>query len=211
MDINDQKNVAKEVFSLLRKINPKVTLAGGAPRDWYLNKTARDLDFYIYLPLFYRNNIKRELSLLFNIPKEDIIELGTTRDDSYRGNPVIEQVYEFSYKNMDIQIISLISDYNSDTIVKTFDYSICQIYTLNCDDLFPHENFLLSIEAGFIFGTNLSQDSNLKYKRLLKLMQKFPDHKFFTEKPYGYITEEKVLARMNLTEIEESNLDVPWG
>ena len=44
--IINQKEVAKKVFESLTKVDPNCILAGGAPRDWYYGKEARDLDFY---------------------------------------------------------------------------------------------------------------------------------------------------------------------
>lgn len=45
--IKEQQNVADSILKKLSAIDENVILAGGAPRDWYFNHTATDLDFYL--------------------------------------------------------------------------------------------------------------------------------------------------------------------
>lgn len=40
---------------LIRTFGPHVVCAGGAPRNWYFNKEARDFDYYILTPLVLHN------------------------------------------------------------------------------------------------------------------------------------------------------------
>ena len=46
--IEHQKAVAKSVLKKLQTLDLYAVLAGGACRDWLLDKEATDLDFYMY-------------------------------------------------------------------------------------------------------------------------------------------------------------------
>lgn len=44
----EQKDIARELLCKLEITDPNCILAGGAPRDWWFDKVANDLDFYVY-------------------------------------------------------------------------------------------------------------------------------------------------------------------
>lgn len=48
LTVDEQKQLAGIMFNKLRAFDPNCILAGGAPRDWYFNKEATDLDFFLY-------------------------------------------------------------------------------------------------------------------------------------------------------------------
>lgn len=50
MTISHEKMFAKMMLLTLRSSNLSAIVAGGAPRDWYMDKSAQDLDFYIECP-----------------------------------------------------------------------------------------------------------------------------------------------------------------
>lgn len=48
--VNRQKLVADDILSRLELLDPRCIVAGGAPRDWHLGKTAKDIDVFLYTP-----------------------------------------------------------------------------------------------------------------------------------------------------------------
>jgi hypothetical protein len=50
VEVINQIRVAGSVFRQIQALYPDSIVAGGAPRDWLLNKTARDIDIFIYEP-----------------------------------------------------------------------------------------------------------------------------------------------------------------
>lgn len=44
----EQQETAREILHKLEITDPSCILAGGAPRDWWFDKVANDLDFYVY-------------------------------------------------------------------------------------------------------------------------------------------------------------------
>ena len=64
--IEHQKAVAKSVLNKLQTLDLYVVLAGGACRDWWLDKEATDLDFYLYYnPKYHSSSLKDVLVRLF--------------------------------------------------------------------------------------------------------------------------------------------------
>ena len=65
--IEHQKAVAKSVLKKLQTLDLYVVLAGGACRDWVLDKEATDLDFYLYYnPKYPSSSLKKVLTGLFD-------------------------------------------------------------------------------------------------------------------------------------------------
>lgn len=48
--IKKQKAIGAELLKKLRVIHPAAILAGGAPRNWFFNRPANDLDFFVRVP-----------------------------------------------------------------------------------------------------------------------------------------------------------------
>lgn len=108
MNIEQQKKIADECLDKLMLIDPYCILAGGAPRDWYDNKEANDLDFYIYS----ENPTGIIESQLNSAGFEGLKVLNSTRgkefevrSEMYSSMKSLRKVFETTYKDMKIQIM----------------------------------------------------------------------------------------------------------
>lgn len=95
--IEKQKLFAKEVLEKLQLIDPNATLAGGAPRDWWLGKPAKDLDFYFYSTFTVNRHMQRLADAvgLTDICGQDFCSKHsgfTGRDVSYERMPHLRSV-----------------------------------------------------------------------------------------------------------------------
>jgi hypothetical protein len=111
-----QQDVATKVIKPLHQmIDHTAILAGGAPRDWYYHKPARDLDYFISKDAFRVNwgnrgdNIRDLLCKVYNTKNiSKLYDFG-----NYAPRDVFEQdktnsvlaIYESTYKGLKIQFI----------------------------------------------------------------------------------------------------------
>ena len=122
MNIAEQMKIAANILLRLRCISSTSLLAGGAPRDWFLGNTARDLDFYIHSIMPAEGVIQGLMDVGLNVrtvgPPEQL----------YAGNhSSIRYVLEGEYCGMIFQIIVMDNAVSSKRIFDTFDMSICEI------------------------------------------------------------------------------------
>lgn len=111
-----QQSVAAKVIKPLHcMIDHTAILAGGAPRDWYHGRPARDLDFYISKDAFrlgYKNegdNIQRLLCKVYNTKKiTKLFNFGGYApegvDELDKVNGVLA-IYESVYQGLIVQFI----------------------------------------------------------------------------------------------------------
>ena len=194
--IEHQKCVAKRVLNRLQTLDLYAVLAGGACRDWFLDKEATDLDFYLYYnPNYPASSLKKVLVGLFG--DIDIIEVerkSSERYDSlgeddresfdnhilsnyglrYTSDKSISNVFEFTIEGVKCQVIFKNDLVYAEKLVGDFCFDICQAYTLNVDEIRTTEKFDKAVKhkAIQITGEFYSQkDAYIK-----KIKNKFPDY-----------------------------------
>lgn len=190
--VQEQMGIAAEVLAMVRTIDSTAMIAGGAPRDWYLDKLATDIDIFYYKSgvVDHCVDLRDQLNLLTNIfPDVTMKVLGINSDFSnlaqvtahsnYTLNPNIRHVFEFMYRG---QVIQLIAKTSSHLPVESFAYNICQAWsdgvTIYCTPLFK-----IGVEKEIFFTTGeLYCDTGAYYK---KILQRFPQYTYIDISHHG--------------------------
>ena len=185
LNIQEQKDIGKELLEKLDLLDPCVVIAGGAARDWYLGNKVNDLDIYLsYHPNLTLGSNKRSIAKALNFSEEFIETLGVQFDENadksteYVINPNVRCVYEFIYKGIMVQIINMHTEL---VRVEDFCFSICQAWTTNCEDIRGTEAFFYSIKHKIAYKTGKFYSHKGRY--IEKMMKKFPEYLFLEEKP----------------------------
>ena len=136
LQIQIQQVIAKEVLEALEILDPNCILAGGAPRDWYLGKPAKDLDFYFQgLTDSALGKVIRQLSKVLGVPEESFVHLCGTQNPLGDGdNPPYKgeysrmknlvRVIELEYLGIKIQFMEMSE--KTFGVVEEFSCVICQ-------------------------------------------------------------------------------------
>lgn len=175
MEIIDQKRLADSLLRELRQtFTGPVRLYGGAPRNWYFNKKANDLDFY----LCHRGCSVEALEQMFkakllgtgpvppgffrNLPFFTSYEEDDTKYNSGEG---LEEVLEAHYQGMKINF--MLVNWGRYCMSECFDNSLCMI---EWDSFYvPTEEFMLSVETKVMF---LNRYRSLQSKHTEKIDRK---------------------------------------
>ena len=194
--IEHQKTVAKSVLKKLQTLDLYAVLAGGACRDWLLDKEATDLDFYLYYnPNYPASSLKEVLVCLFgdiniteverksnkwydNLDEDDrkTFEKKVLSNHGFRytSDKSISKVFEFIIDDVKCQVIFKNDLVYAEKLIGNFCFDICQAYSLNIDEIKTTTRFDKAVEhkAIQITGEFYSQkDAYIK-----KIKSKFPDY-----------------------------------
>ena len=194
--IEHQKTVAKSVLKKLQTLDLYAVLAGGACRDWMLDKKATDLDFYLYYnPKYPASSLKEVLVGLFggidvteverkpNDWYDNLEEDDQKRFDNkilsnhgfrYTSDKSISNVFEFTIDGVKCQAIFKNDLVYAENLISGFCFDICQAYSLNIDEIKTTLKFDKAVKhkAIQITGEFYSQkDAYIK-----KIKSKFPDY-----------------------------------
>lgn len=107
--ITAQKAIAGTILERLKLIDPYCLLAGGAPRDWFYNKPANDLDFYF---VSVANTVETNRKQLQNCLGVDVNML-MERDEQVRDNepysymPNIKRIWECVIEGQKVHLIQM--------------------------------------------------------------------------------------------------------
>lgn len=127
--IENQKSIADELLALCETLDPTCILAGGAPRDWFFEKEAKDLDIFMYFrPDLSKSKVLRILKKHI-CDKIEPLDWSDEEGLNYERNPNIYSVYEFVFKGMKVQLVLLKKP--SWDIVDTFAFNICKAWYKN--------------------------------------------------------------------------------
>ena len=111
MNVITQQSIASGLFQILSIIYPDIILAGGAPRDWWFDRPASDLDFYAHgvslstLPTIALagNNLK----LCTDVYGDVAEEMG------------VDKTYNFIYKNTPVQLMNVNKPVDPDKLINS--------------------------------------------------------------------------------------------
>lgn len=174
--IETQKQIAKEVLEELEVIDPTCILAGGAPRDWFFNKPASDLDFYIYdARCFGQSDWQKRLDkTLLDVKPLGFIE-GET-DEDYLSMKELRYVFEGEYYGVKIQVMIMNkSTYSS--VVNHFCVDTSKIWWKG-GSIIPTWDFLLA-HATKTLKYNEGHEAKERY--MLKMKEKYPTYRVITD------------------------------
>lgn len=174
MDILLQKQIATMLLHKLEGADPHAILAGGAPRDWYFEKEANDLDFYIHLPnstnffddlRFKRLGFTGELSL----SKMDWVT--DERAEEYKCMEHLKCIYEGSYQGVPFQIM-IMREPLFKSVIPMMGTSVCMAWwkggEIKLEPVF---------ELSHIFKTIFKKDDyTAKEKHVKKMIERYPEY-----------------------------------
>lgn len=158
--IINQKEVAKKVFESLTKVDPNCILAGGAPRDWYYGKEARDLDFYFCSSARKVKEVLDQLKMCGipdNVSPNSCLSY-TNENSIYSRMEGIKRIYNVDVDGQKVQLIMMRTCRDRWNCVKEMDVSICQIYCAKDLKLHREENFILTELSGIMFLNKEKED-----------------------------------------------------
>ena len=185
MNVQEQKDIGKELLDKLSILDPCVVIAGGAPRDWYLGKEANDLDIYLsYHPNLTLGTNAKVIEDLLCLGKNNLETLGVQFDENkdrnteYAINPDVRCVYEFDYKGIKVQIINMHTEFVK---VEDFCFSICQAWTKDCERIHVTNDFKYSVDHKIVFKTGHFYSQKGVYVE--KIKNRFPEYLFVEDKP----------------------------
>lgn len=140
-DILRQMRLADTILERTSFIDPSSIIAGGAPRNWFIdNKAAKDIDVYVRMPSGIYENTNVWVDKFFRLLFSDMVlernRIGSPyiiKDDKHptieqmdHGLGYIIQVHECKIEDIVVQFIFI---HNTvDDILSKFDNSLCKIY-----------------------------------------------------------------------------------
>lgn len=158
-----QINTTDLLLDLLKDKLVSPVVAGGAPRDWFFNHTAKDIDIFVNPQNL--TNLLRDLTEILNVP---LISKTTEELPEHYRSDYITAVITFKYNNIEFQIII---KNNTNDVLKDFP---CSLSCISYSDfnIKPTQIFLNSIRNGVLYFKNTC---NQKYER--KMIKLFPTYK----------------------------------
>ncbi len=202
MKIEEQQWVARQVLEKLEIIDPACILAGGAPRNWFMNKTANDLDFYIHLDETLHHTELRFKRLGLEVKH---IDYNSTKWKAYGIMPKMFRIFELKFMGMDIQIMCMRQS-TFDCVVQDFGVSICKFWWKG-RDVVPTNDALISILTKTLY---VKDDYSAKELHVDKMVKYFPD---YNVKPYSVCAEDiaNLLTFREYSELGSSRQGVTYG
>lgn len=162
---------AKRMLSNLWILCPSAVVAGGAPRDWYFGKPAKDIDCYI---------ADVELKQVLNLFKLAGIKIKEIKKGENRGvyarNNNLELVVDFRYMFLDFQLM-LMQGTTVDGTIDSFPISVCKI-EYNGTHVVPSYEFKVAEAAKVLL---IDKRYKLDDPYIVKIIKKFPDYEIMED------------------------------
>lgn len=189
MNTLDERKLGCEILEKLYLLDPSSIIAGGAPRDWFFDKTCSDIDVYFY----YRPDLSLSIvsNVLSGIFGTDMLDVGNNhgnQEHRYLRDKNISNVWEFGYHGKNIQLIR--------RAIPTF--GVVGGFALNLsmawfkgNRLYLEEPFLTGVKYKSIVKMNELYCDGDKYVK--KIRDKFPSYLYFTDELSFY----KHFAKLN--------------
>lgn len=167
--IKHQQEVANKILNTLECADPYAILAGGAPRDWYFNQVANDLDFYVHLP---------PATCAFESLRWERLGLSLTRFEGRTGLPDeyscmehLSRIYEGVEEGVKFQIM-VMREATFKSVVPKFGASVCMAWWKGKEIRVEHE-----FELSHIFKCIFKKDDyTAKEKHISKMKNRYPDY-----------------------------------
>lgn len=169
--IKKQQATAAKVISLLEKQFGNAVVAGGAPRDWFMGKIARDIDIYVVVEPKKGGIL---LAMATTALDTEVKQLGKQYEELEQSMISFITAGSVWYEHTDHNIIFL-NKYqmlHTDDVYTHFDCDICQIKWDKVSGLMPSMQFVHAQENKTITFNKFEQ------KHFVKMVHKFGDWKF---------------------------------
>ncbi len=178
----DQRKIADELISLLQVIDPSCIVAGGCVRDWFCDKSAKDIDIFMYDGEYSMSVNKSRIEKILQVKMSNLSKEYT---QSVSDN-LISAVFEFCYKDQLINIIMWKK--KTFNVTQTFPaYNVKMHYLPKYgDDKSRWIESLIAISYLYCKEIYVTEEINKKYWQ--KLRDKFPDCKIvmLNDRTYKY-------------------------
>jgi hypothetical protein len=181
-EIVEQKKVADRLLGQLDILDPSVIVAGGAPRDWYLERIATDIDIFINFPrgLQGQGIFGKTLGRLTGT---QWVSLSAVNDNSeYEMNAGVEDVYQSDVEGFKVQVIRL--NHCAPLVTAAFPLSLSQVLYTTKGGINTSRNFELSVRHKALFKVQPHYDDQHKY--IAKIRKQFPEYEYFSSKEKFY-------------------------
>lgn len=183
LEVNEeQRLLAADVLTAVRKIDRRAIIAGGAPRDWYLGMRANDIDIFINGEVFRVLGRDNFLYLLVNVIDAmtggqytyDFTELGQELSQEYASEH-IHRVFQAEINGQVFQFIVYTgSTFN---IVRTFPFTVSRGWCTPRDVLHGdiHVTYPVArdLQGRVLRYTETLSQRNQRYFN--KIVERFPD------------------------------------
>lgn len=166
-NINLQKQIASVVYKKVSLVDPGCILVGGAPRDWYFDREASDLDFF-----FVPNkdvSIEDVMSLL---DMTVVSRVGTADHHLCKQMPGPLKLWESEFNGIKIQLVEISSKDLMSIAVDELHLSISKIYWTPEKGIQIHQEFKETVRSKVITGKD---GYDLKSKYAQKILYKYRD------------------------------------
>lgn len=203
-----QQQANRYLTRIEQLLDPNAVLAGGAPRDWFFNRNAKDLDIFVYLgeqnkkPSYWKQKLEDvgfKVSAIKNKygPKDGMfaqcfewtknifasckLTKSTNQEDYILSmNPYLECVVDIEVESGEnpVQIMIMNQPVDQCTYTK-FPVSISQIWYKN-GKFNKTPDFLVGIKHNIIYPTGIDNSMNGKYTK--KVREKFPEFEYLDSK-----------------------------
>jgi|GWRWMinimDraft_6_1066014.scaffolds.fasta_scaffold61522_1 hypothetical protein len=164
-NISLQKQTAELLYKQITIIDPECILVGGAPRDWYFNQEATDLDF------FFVPSAEISIQYLMSLLGISLVSRrGTTAHHLCEKMPGPLKIWEAVFNSIKIQLVEISSKEIMSVAVDELHLSISKIVWLPSDNFKIHKDFSKTLETSIIYGKS-GYDLNSPYAQ--KILAKY--------------------------------------
>ena len=167
--INKQKEAAREVLRKLKILDSNAVVLGGAPRDWFFGKPAKDIDFYISGSTDHVLNSLNELGLKVSAIKR---KSDLCTDNTYSAMDSLICVIDMKYKGHDCQIMITDNQFGEQLV----DYFPCSLSKVSFDlitDVQATWEFAMCVDLGINY-VHSDNGYELDHPYIKKIIDKFP-------------------------------------
>lgn len=179
--IKQQQDIALEVLHKLEITDPNCILAGGAPREWWFEKEANDLDFYVYWgECTTCGEDKRRLDLLGF--KSYRLMNRNPMTELYGSIPELRRVWEIEYKGEKVQIM-VMSSPTFRCVIDRFGCSVSKVWWKG-NSIKVTLDFIIS----HILKVNLiKEDYNAGETYVKKMSSRYPSYRTVTYNNFKHL------------------------
>ena len=170
MNIEQQKQIAAELLERLSLVDPHCILAGGAPRDWYLNAPANDLDIYFVSSAVTTGSVRKQIEKVIGDDGEIRKDIQHHTSPLYKTMSRLKRIFYVNYKGIDVQFMELNERGDTYKIVRDMSVSICKAWWKS-DKVYGYDQeFKMTIMTGVM---TLGKDYKWSDPHPQKMLERF--------------------------------------
>lgn len=171
-------NIPAEWSQVLRSVQeyfPQAIIAGGALRDLWHDKPAKDVDIFIPLSVECEANLYED-QILHIDPYAEKVAASVYGQSGNVATPGFRNIYVIWRLNINDVIYEVIFiEDRGEAIIEVFDLSIAQI-GYDGNEIYATDNFIKTIEDKVIRVCNVNR-CDRQTKRMERVLSKYPDYR----------------------------------